>query len=194
MNLPKKIKIGVKEIEIRYDAEIDPSRNLISTGHSGLEYLIVQKTLPKHVQAEAIFRGIVHVLCDICKLDHETKDRFRIGTSVLSIVRDNPQLVENAELPSVRIFGFDWKIVKEPEHYNHAGSQESNTMELHLNKAYTGKRGWLVLWHEILHAIFDKMELETETEERDVEMMSFLLCTMFTQNDFSWLLEDANEG
>ena len=42
----------------------------------------------------------------------------------------------------------------------------------------------------------DKMEFakDSDEEERDVEILAFMLCTMFDQNDCNWILEEGNES
>lgn len=193
LNLPKKIKFGHRTIDIRYDAELSPSRHILSTGHTDLSYIEVQPSLPEAMQAECLFCGVVHQVADQCELTHDLQERRRLGIGILAVIRDNPDLISSTVLEQVRILGRDWDIVMESEHYDYAGRYISCDNTLHINSSYSGVVAWQILWHEILHVVCDKLTLDKSEgeDERDVELISFFLCMLFTQNDFSWLLEDV---
>lgn len=194
--LPKKVKFGFREIEIRYDSELSSGRNILSTGHTSLGYIAVLPSMPAELQAECIFRGLMFCVQDIAGIFHEQSDKSRMMIGMFSTIRNNPSLLSVGVPDKVRILGQNWTIVWESKHYEFAGRKVNCDNTIHLNKSYNGVEAWQILWHEMLHAIYDKLELEVSEneDERDVETMSFLLCLLFTQNDFSWLVEEMAES
>jgi hypothetical protein len=181
---------------VKYDSELSASRNILSTGHTTLGYVVVLSSAPPELQAELIFRGLMFCAQDTAGIFHERPDKERMVTGIFSVIRNNVALLSVGVPEKVRIFGQDWSVIWEAKHYDFSGRKANCDNTIHLNESYSGVEAWQILWHEILHAIYDKLELEVseQADERDIETMSFLLCLLFTQNDFSWLLEGGDDS
>jgi hypothetical protein len=93
----------------------------------------------------------------------------------------------------LRIFGRNIPVVIREEHWNQDGGYNNAYGEVRLNGGLKVEDKWHTMWHEILELVYQEMDYGSECQERDIETTSFLLCTLFSQNDFSWVLEDNHD-
>ena len=189
--LPKKVKLGYRNIEIRETDELVRGNNAVSDSSCSLSYIVVQTSLAYEIKTKAVFTQLVNLL--VIHLNPDLDDMLRtiLSRTIWAVLRDNHCLrCSKQDLPdSVRILGTNYRVKFREPHWFNDGQANNAYDEIWINGVLRKKDAWETLWHEIIEVIYFSMDFPRDNHERDVEALAFALCTMFDNDDFTWAVE-----
>jgi hypothetical protein len=195
MNLPKKIRLGFREIDvIEFDRLVRADGN-ISNSTCSMGEITIQSTIPDQIKKKVLFKQLIYLIQLHLDTDLNVTQKHILSNCMWAVVRDNPVLHQPKTIPNiVHVLGTDINICMREADWNCDGGTINSKDIIEINNVLKPVDKWCTLWHEIMEVIWSDMEFPENNRERDIESFSFLLCSAFADNDFSWVISDEESS
>ncbi len=197
MNLPDKIKLGWREIDIEYRDDILYKNNNLAELAIDQYWAAIDTTLAFCAQRNMLFTNIHWIMCSLCELAVSDENMEQIGVMMYTILRDNPALFHIADISGIRELRIAGNIinVELADELNTNGDYDRKYSRMRIKNIVPQTRKPQTLIHEIYHAIFHALCIEkVDSTERDIRMLAWFTTLLLHQNDFSWMLDgDGDE-
>lgn len=205
--IPEVFKVGILEYKIDYESGLFHNLRRFSFGFNNTGQIQIADEIPLTLKKEHVFIQLFALCGDFVEgAAGDTTFQIIVARQLWAMIRANPKLIEVDQeiwsISEIKYLGKRYRVYKRPSYIDCLATLEKGLMLIDVSEHSTIAQQWLSLYHELLHLIRqytgqnipdEEDEAENE-EERIVDSMAFMLMTLFSSNDMSWVLETEDEA
>jgi hypothetical protein len=196
LKLPKKIKFGHRIITVEYTDKLWYDHQITADVCIDSCTIQIDSSVAKSVQQRGLFLNLLYIAFAAHQLcNGEIGDLESLTLALFAVCRDNPDLLVPSavrEIRSLRIMGSQFNLTTADD-VTYEGKACINYLHEYIHYPSVGSddRVHQSIIHEVIHAIVQTLTLKKPSHP-DVHRIGWLISMLFTQNDFTWLLEDED--